>query len=329
MYDIQTLFSVPEGLRSKGIVTTLRALGDKTNVLPPRSSTVKPIPFPTALAGEQPPAHHTPVVLKRPLPVEMRRRRSGALVPPSARASAAVVVHPVAKRPRKNKHVLADLLFMASVHRSIIALHVETQNRRRVNVDTGADAMDVEDDSGSKDVAAARTREDLYGLDRQLVTRLADRLCAGGFASPLMDANFETESDVRLPLRGPQEGTRAPPPSPEMEPGAYAMDVTPDPLPVSLRSSYTLRLPPAATMPPPPPPSPPPRGNLPPHPSSPPGLVSPRVPAESSSERRVYTMPQLVATQIMRLHDRGGVRTPNFYPRAPRLCSPLRESIVR
>jgi len=58
-----------------------------------------------------------PVVLKRPLPVETRRRRSGALVPVSGRASTAVVVRPVAKRPRKSKRVLADLRFMASVHR--------------------------------------------------------------------------------------------------------------------------------------------------------------------------------------------------------------------
>lgn len=378
MYDIQTLFSVPDGFRSKTIATRLRALGDKTNALPSRPSAAKPakadfsrpprfasqkasatvaltsttalrtwkpvpsapidfsqqeenaIPFPTALAGEQPPGHHTPVVLKRPLPVEVRRRRSGALVPPSARASAAVVVHPVAKRPRKSKRVLADLQIMASVHRSIIALHTETQNRRRVHVDMGADVMDVEDGSGSKDAVAARAREDLYGLDQQLVARLADRLCAGGFASALMDANLETVSDLRLPLHVPQEGTRAPPPSPEKEPGVYAMDVTPDPLPVSLGSSYTLRLPPAVTMPPPPPPSlHPPRGNSPPPPSYPPGLISPRASSAPPAEKRVYTMPQLVATHIMRLHERGGARTPNFYPRAPRLCSPLREPLVR
>ena len=377
MYDIQTLFSVPEGFRSKAIATRLRALGDKTNALPSRPSAAKPakadfgrpprfasrkasatvaltsttalrtwkpvpcapmdfsqqeenaIPFPTALAGEQPPAHHTPVVLKRPLPVEVRRRRSGALVPPSARASAAVVVHPAAKRPRKSKRVLADLQIMASVHRSIIALHTETPSGRRVHVDMGADVMDVEGGSGSNDAVAARARERLCGLDQQLVARLADRLCAGGFASAL-DANLETESDLRSPLHVPQEGTRAPPPSPEMEPGVYAMDVTPDPLPVSLGSPFTHRLPPAATMPPPPPPSPhPPRGNSPPPPSYPPGLISPRASSGPPAEKRVYTMPQLVATHIMRLHERGGARTPTFYPRAPRLCSPLRESVVR
>jgi hypothetical protein len=379
MYDIQTLFSVPDGFRSKAIVTTIRALGDNTNSLHPRHSAVKPakadfsppprfasrkasatvaltsttalrtwkpipsasmdfsqreenaIPFPTAPAGEQPPAHHTPVVLKRPLPVEVRRRRSGALVPPSAWGSAAVVVLPVAKRPRKSKRVLADLQFMASVHRSIIALHAETQNRRHVNVGTGVGAMDVEDGSGSQDVTAARATEDLSGLDQQLVAQLADRLYAGGFASPLVDANLETnletERSLRLPLHVPQEGTRAPPPSPEMEPGVYAMDVAPDPLPVSLGSSYTHRLPPSATMPPPPSP-PPPRGNSPPPPTSPPGLVSPRVLSETPAEKRVYTMPQLVATHIMRLHERGGSRTPNLHSRAPRLCSPLRESPV-
>jgi len=103
------------------------------------------IPFPTATAGEQSLAHHTPVVLKRPLPVEARCRRSGALVPPSARASTAVVVRPVAKRARKSKRVLADLQFTASVQRSIVALHVETRNSQNVTTDTAVDAMDVED----------------------------------------------------------------------------------------------------------------------------------------------------------------------------------------
>lgn len=371
MYDIQTLFSVPEGFPSKAIVTTLRAFGDKTNAMPSRPSAVKPakgdfspprfasrkasatvaltsttalrtwkpipsmpldfsqreenvIPFPTAPAGEQPPAYHTPVVLKRPLPVEGRRRRSGALVPPSARASATVVFRPVAKRPRKSKRVVADLQFMASVHRSITALHVEAQSRRNVNANMALDAMDVEG-AGSKEIVVARAREDLYGLDQELVARLAHRLCNGGFASPLMDATLATESDVRPSLHAPREGTRAPPPSPEMDPGAYGMDVTPDPLPVSLGSSYAL-LPPAAIMPPPPSPL---RGDSPPPPpSSPPGLVSPRA-SPPPSEKRVYTMPQLVATHIMRLHERGGARMPNFCPRTSRLCSPLRESVVR
>ena len=370
MYDIQTLFAVPDGFRSKSIVTTLRALGDKTNVMPPRPSAVKSakadfgppprfasrkasatvaltsttalrtwkpipstpldfsqreenaVPFPTAPAGEQAPPHHTPVVLKRPLPVEARRRRSGALVPPSARASAAVVVRPVAKRPRKSKRVLADLQFMASVHRSIIALNVETQSTRSVNTDMDVDAMNVEDGSGSKPtVVAARAREELCGMDQELVARLAHRLYAGGFASSLMEANLVTESEIRPPLHGPQEGTRAPPPSPEMDPGVYAMDVIPDSLPASLGSAFTPRLPPTASMPPPP------LGDSPP-PSTPPGLVSPRASPPPSSEKRVYTMPQLVATHIMRLHERGGARTPNFYPRPPRLGSPLCESVV-
>lgn len=371
MYDIQTLFSVPDGFRSKSIVTTLRALGDKTNAMPSRPSaakspkpglsppprfasrkasatvaltsttalrTWKPIPsahldfsqreenavpFPTAPAGEQASPHHTPVVLKRPLPVEGRRRRSGALVPASARASATVVVRPVTKRPRKSKRVLADLQFMASVHRSVIALHVETQNSRSVNTDMGVATMDVEDGSGSKDTAVARAREDLCGMDQQLVARLAHRLYAGGFASPLMEANLVTESEIRPPLHAPQEGTRAPPPSPEMVPGVYAMDVTPDPLPASLGSAFTPHPPSTASMPPPP--------SLPlgdsPLPSMPPGLVSPRALPPPSSEKRVYTMPQLVATHIMRLNERGGARTPNFYPRPLRLGSPLRECV--
>jgi hypothetical protein len=285
------------------------------------------IPFPSAPTGEQ--SHHTPVVLKRPLPVETRRRRSGALIPASARASTAVVVRPVAKRPRKSKRVLADLQFMASVRRSIIALHVETRDSRIVTMDKGVDAMDVEKGHVGRGMAGVGAKEELHGLDQQLVTRLAQRLRSGGFSSPLMDASLAIKSDQQVELHVPQEGTRAPPPSPEMDSGVYAMDVTPDPLPVSLMSSCVPRTPPVYTMPPPPSPPPPPTpsGNSPP-PSSPPGLVSPRVPAEVSAEKRIYSMPQLVAAHIMRLHERGSVRTPSLHPRAPRSCSPLCEAVV-
>ena len=372
MYDIHTLFAVPDGFRSKAVVTTMRAFGDKTNAMPSRPSAGKPgradftppprfasrkasatvaltsttalrtwkplptmsldysqreenvIPFPSAPAGEQSLAHHTPVVLKRPLPVEARRRRSGALVPPSARASTAVVVRPVAKRARKSKRVLADLQFTASVQRSIVALHVETPNSRNVTTDTGVDAMDVEDGLVGG-MAVARTREEMCGLDQQLVARLAQRLRTGGFASSFMDASSVMENDQQLQLHVPQEGTRAPPPSPETDSGVYAMDVNPDPLPVSLMSSFAPRTPPRSTMPPPPPPTP--LGNSPP-PSSPPGLVSPRVRTEVSAEKRIYSMAQLVAAHIMRLHERGNARTPNFHPRVPRPCSPLCESVV-
>ncbi len=287
------------------------------------------IPFPSSPAGEQSSPHHTPVVLKRPLPVETRRRRSGALIPASARASTAVVVRPVAKRPRKSKRVLADLQFMASVHRSIIALDVETRNSRNVSVNTCVDTMDVEDGPVGRGMVVAGVGEELHGLDQQLVARLAQRLRSGGFVSPLMDASLAMENDQQVQLHVPQEGTRAPPPSPEMDSGVYAMDVAPDPLPVSLVSSCEPRTPPVSTMPPPPSPPlrPTPLGNLPP-PSSPPGLVSPRVPAELSAEKRIYTMPQLVAAHIMRLHDRGSARMPSLLPRAPRSCSPLCEAVV-
>jgi hypothetical protein len=371
MYGIQTLFSVPDGFRSKAL-KGCGAFGDKTNVIPSRPSagksakadfnppprfasrkasatvaltsttalrTWKPlptmsldysqreenaIPFPSAPTGEQSPPHHTPVVLKRPLPVETRRRRSGALVPASARASTAVVVRPVAKRPRKSKRVLADLQFMASVHRSIVALHVETRNSRIVSVGTGIDVMDVGDGRAGRGTAG----EEHHGFDQQLVARLAQRLRSGGFSSPLMDSSLAIKNDQQVEFHVPQEGTRAPPPSPEMDSGVYAMDVTPDPLPVSLMSSCMPRTPPVYTMPPPPlPPPPTALGNSPP-PSPPPGLVSPRVPAEVPAEKRIYTMPQLVAAHIMRLHERGTARTPNLHLRAPRSCSPLCEAVV-
>jgi len=286
------------------------------------------IPFPSAPTGEQLPPHHTPVVLKRPLPVETRRRRSGALVPASARASTAVVLRPVAKRPRKSKRVLADLQFMASVHRSILALHVETRNSRNLTVDTGVDAMDVEDGHIGRVMAGAGAREELHGVDQQLVARLAQRLRSGGFSSPLMDASLAIKNDQQLELHVPQEGTRAPPPSPEMDSGVYAMEVTPDPLPVSLMPSCMPRTLPVHTMPPPPSPPPPTLLGNSTSPSSPPGLVSPRVSAEVSAEKRIYTMPQLVAAHIMRLHERGSARTPSLHLRAPRSCSPLCEVVV-
>jgi len=367
MYDIQTLLSVPEGFGSKAIVTTLRAFGDKTNTMslkpsvskrakadsspPPRfpshkaSATValtsttalrswKPrsstpldasqreenaVPFPTAPACEQVPAHDPPPGLKRPLPVEARRRRSGALVPPSARASSTVLMRPHAKRPRKSRRVLADLQFMASVHRSIVALHAESS--RHGALDTGIDAMSVDEGPGSRDVLVARVKE-LRGLDQQLVARLDLRLRAGGFASTLMDARPAKMLSQLLQSPIPLEGTRAPPPSPEMDSGVDAMDITPDLLPASsVTSSHVFRLPPVPiALPPPPPPL---LGRS----ASPPGLVSPRVPPQVPTEKVVYTMPQLVATHILRLHERGGVRTPSSHPRTLRARSPLSKSL--
>lgn len=370
MYDIQTLFSVPEGFSSKAIVTTLRAFGDKTNTMslkpsvskhakadtgpPPRfpsqkaSATValtsttalrswKPllstpldatqreenaIPFPTAPPCEQISAHDPPPGLKRPLPVEARRRRSGALVPPSARASTTVLIRPVAKRPRKSKRVLADLQFMASVHRSIVALHAGS--RRHQALDVGADAMNVDDGPGSRDNVVARVKRELYGLDQQLVARLVLRLRAGGFAFTLMEARPAKALSQLLPSPIPLEGIRAPPPSPEMNSGVDAMDVTPDLLPASsATSSHVFRLPPVPTALPPPPPL---LGRSTP-PCSPPGLVSPRVPPQVPTEKLVYTMPQLVATHILRLSERSGVRTPGSHPRTPRMRSPLSKSL--
>ena len=370
MYDIQTLFSVPEGFSSKAIVTTLRAFGDKTNTMtlkpsvskhakadcsaPPRfpphkaSATValtsttalrswKPlsstpldalqreenaVPFPTAPASEQIPAQDPPPGLKRPLPVEARRRRSGALVPPSARASATVLTRPVTKRPRKSRRVLADLQFMASVHRSIVALHAGS--RRHEALDPGVDAMNVDDGPGSRDNLGARVKKELCGLDQQLATRLVLRLRAGGFASTLMEARPAKESSQLLQSPLPLEGTRAPPPSPERDSGVDAMDVTPVLLPASpVTSPHIFRLPPVPTVLPPPPP--PLLGKS--APSFPPGLVSPRVPPQVPTEKLIYTMPQLVATHIVRFHERGGVRTPGSHPRTPRTRSPLSKSL--
>ncbi|KAI0255223.1 hypothetical protein BJV78DRAFT_1178422 [Lactifluus subvellereus] len=374
MYDIQTLFSAPEAFSSKAIVTTLRAFGDKTNVMPPRQSmskpvkadrapsprfpprkasatvaltsttalrTWKPLPsmpldfsqrgenavlFPTTSVGEPTAVHDPPPGLKRPLPIEARRRRSGALVPPSARASSTVVARPVAKRPRKSKRVLADLQFMASVHRSIIALHAETESRGSAALDTGVDAMDIDDGLGSRDIVVARVREELRGLDQQLMARLAQRLRTGGFAPTLIDANPTTiENDQLPPLRVPQGGTRAPPPSPEMGTSVNVMDVTLDPLPASHMSSCVHRLRPVPVVPPPPTAL---LDNSAPL-DAPPGLVSPRVPSQGSVEKRVYTMPQLVATHILRLHERGGARTPSFRPPVPRTRSPLCNSVAQ
>jgi hypothetical protein len=283
------------------------------------------IPFPTAPACEQITVHDPPPGLKRPLPVEARRRRSGALVPPSARASAAVLIRPVAKRPRKSRRVLADLQFMASVHRSIVALHAESESRRHEALDVGVDAMIVDDGPGSRDNSVARVKKELRGLDQQLVARLVMRLRAGGFASTLMDARpAKASSQLLLQSPSPLEGTRAPPPSPEMDSGVDAMDVISDPLPASPATSpRVFRLPPVPIMLPPPPP---PLGGS--APCSPPGLVSPRVPPQIPTDKLIYTMPQLVASHLLRLHERGCVRTPSPYPRAPRALSPLSRSLV-
>jgi hypothetical protein len=191
-------------------------------------------------------------------------------------------------------------------------------------LDVGADVMSVDDGPGSRDNVVARVKRELYGLDQQLVARLVLRLRAGGFASTLMDARPAKELSQLLPSPIPLEGTRAPPPSPEMDSGVDAMDVTPDLLPASsVTSLHVFRLPPMPTaLPPPPPPL---FGRS--TPCSPPGLVSPRVPPQVPTEKLVYTMPQLVATHILRLHERGSVRTPGSHPRTPRMRSPLSKSL--
>ncbi|KAH9069353.1 hypothetical protein EDB83DRAFT_2374695 [Lactarius deliciosus] len=332
MYDFQTLFSVPEGFSSKAIVTTLRAFGDKTNTMPLKPSVSKHAPadpspsprFPSRKASATVALTSTTALRSwKPLssmPLDSIRREEnaipGALVPPSARASASVVIRPVAKRPRKSRRVLADLQFMASVHRSIVALHAESESGRHEALDTGVDTMNVDDGPGSRDNSVARVKE-LCGLDQQLVARLVLRLRAGGFASTLMDARPAKVPSQLLPSPIPLEGTRAPPPSPEMDSG--------DLLPASPASSpRVFRLPPVPSVLPPPPPR---LGKSAP-PCSPPGLVSPRVPSQFPTEKLIYTMPQLVATHILHLHERGSVRTPSPYPRTPRARSPLSKSLV-
>jgi hypothetical protein len=167
--------------------------------------------------------------------------------------------------------------------------------------------------------------KELRGLDQQLVARLVLRLRAGGFASTLMDARPAKVLSQLLPSPIPLEGTQAPPPSPEMDSGVVAMDVTPDLLPASpITSSHVFRLPPVPTALPPPPP---PLLDKPAFPCFPPGLVSPRVPPQVPTEKLVYTMPQLVANHILRFHERGGVRTSSSHPRTPRARSPLSKSL--
>ncbi|KAH8992180.1 hypothetical protein EDB92DRAFT_1858423 [Lactarius akahatsu] len=341
MYDFQTLFSVPEGFSSKAIVTTIRAFGDKTNTIPLKPSVSKRAPadpspsprFPSRKASATVALTSTTALRSwKPLsstPLDSIRREEnaipGALVPPSARASATVVIRPVAKRPRKSRRVLADLQFMASVHRSIVALHAESESGRHEALDTVVDAMNVDDGPGSRDNSVARVKMELCGLDQQLVARLVLRLRAGGFASTLMDARPAKVPSQLLPSPIPLEGTRAPPPSPEMDSGVDAMEITPDLLPASpATSSRVFRLPPVPSVLPPPPPL---LGKSAP-PCSPPGLVSPRVPSQFPTEKLIYTMPQLVATHILHLHERGSVRTPSAYPRTPRARSPLSKSLV-
>jgi len=108
-----------------------------------------------------------------------------------------------------------------------------------------------------------------------------------------------------------------------MDSGVDAMDDTPDLLPTSLITSpHVFRLPPLPTVLPPPPPF---LGNSVPL-CSPPGLVSPRVPPQVPTEKVIYTLPQLVATHILRIHERG-VKTPSSHPRTLRARSPLSKSL--
>ena len=93
---------------------------------------------------------------------------------------------------------------MASVHRSIVTFRAGSE--RHEDLDTGVDAMNVDEGLGSRDDLRARVKRELLGLDQQLVAPLALRLCAGGSASTLMDARPAKELSQLLQSPLPLEG---------------------------------------------------------------------------------------------------------------------------
>ena len=113
---------------------------------------------------------------------------------------------------------------MSSVHRSIVAFH--SGSGRHEGLDTGVDVMNVDEGLGSRDDFEARVKRELLGLDQQLVARLVLHLRAGDFASALIDGRPAKELSQLLQSPLPPESTRAPPPSPEMDSGVDAMDVS-------------------------------------------------------------------------------------------------------
>jgi hypothetical protein len=105
---------------------------------------------------------------------------------------------------------------------------VEIECRQSVTLDSGLDSIDIDDRSGIRDAMVARVREELRGLDLQLVVHLAQCLHLSGYASTLMDASPTMIENRHLPLSHvPQEGARTPPPSLEMETGRDTMDGNP------------------------------------------------------------------------------------------------------
>ena len=70
------------------------------------------------------------------------------------------------------------------MHRCIVTFHAGSG--RHEALDTGGEAMNVDEGPGPRDDLGARVKRELLGLDQQLVANLVLRLRAGGFTSTLM-----------------------------------------------------------------------------------------------------------------------------------------------
>ncbi|KAI0321310.1 hypothetical protein OF83DRAFT_1168554 [Amylostereum chailletii] len=263
-------------------------------------------------------AAHVENALKRPLPSQETRRkrcqvppaqsshgaaprrRSVVVASPRPRLATSTAGAPTAKRPKKNKRVVADMQFTADVHRSIM-------HSMRVDEDC---KMAVD---GEVDVLLAQ--------DKALVDRLWKSLREQGCSPVLIDGSSSTSKVVKVEAKDGVEadvvmdGVVAESPVVELAPAKSSV--------------VSLPIPPAPTCPPPSPPTVvtcPPAATTPS--PSPPRSTPPPSPL---SGPRVYRMPQLVATMIMRHRERtvGKGRPPSPTSRGRvKIPSPLSKTTV-
>ncbi|KAI0066298.1 hypothetical protein BV25DRAFT_1821227 [Artomyces pyxidatus] len=283
-------------------------LCDEDDTLP-----IEPLPTSSCLVENQ---------LKRPLPVETKRRRCQTPLSPSSHGAAPrrrttnpssarvrslialTVGTPSAKRPKRSKRAIADLQFTETVHRSITS-HLK-QSTRMITAEEDV-AMEIADE---RDRAEA-----LRDQDRRLAGRLMKHLLDAGHAPARLDGCAGMGSAIVSPLT---EFELCPEADIVMDVDISVLepiDSSP-PLPTqTILAKHVHRLPPVPTSLPPPPPSlapslngpilairpPPSRVAVPSAPPTPPALP----------DSRVYTMSQLVATLILRHGDRTSEKPKN------------------
>ncbi|THH10645.1 hypothetical protein EW146_g8305 [Bondarzewia mesenterica] len=287
---------------------------------------------------------------KRSLPPDGRRRRcqippshsahssrrKTAALPARQRCSSEKSAGFRAKRSKHSKRAVADLQFTAAVHRSIVW-------RLKRQGDTVEKEQDV-------DMNADVTGELIEAQERQLVDRLWQHLVDQGCSPVLLDGAAESNPSGSMATEGTVDTGK------DVTMDVVSADVLTDALlPMSVPAPTRTGTRRSVTYPgvflPPPPSVPPP---LPPHhdsptlpdlsrspptspvlvditPTPPPSpTISPTLPAQPVvPPPPVYTMPQLVATLIMRHRDRAAVKsrgTPS--PAGVRKMSSLAEGVT-